>query len=384
MKYCIYIFLICLIVSCSDRNDYDSLKHYGKKKIEVRKLSFNPFSIDASETSLSGQWLMKDSIIYFIDKYAVDCRLYDTNGNFLSDRIKQGRGPNEMICPASVSSFDNEGNLFVYNNNSQFCMYSPSFIKKFETKSAWWLPFDNLPNSLNANDLLRHPDPSNPQIYELNSISRGLHSQNDTLYIPIETSHVAFNGFVSSAYSRKFWKYSYILMSFKYNDLLHSYNIFGHYPPIYYKHNIPVFSTYSFTVAANKLYVSFAADPNIYVMSLNGKLLYSIGFPEKGISGKYPQTKTFDEFEGNFSEQREKYGYYASICSWKGFLFRTCKLDNGKWKLQIYNGYDMIGDVSIDNPLYIFGSYNGFFYCYVNVDLDREQFKLVKFKLGSI
>ena len=76
-----------------------------------------------------------------------------------------------------------------------------------------------------------------------------------------------------------------------------TFKLVGHYPSVYAKKNIPVFGRYSFLVKGNEIMVSFNADPKIYVMSLSGEPLYSFGVADDLISGVYPETVTFEDFE---------------------------------------------------------------------------------------
>ncbi|MDD2242177.1 MAG: hypothetical protein PHI08_03725 [Bacteroidales bacterium] len=385
LKYSL-ILLVFLSLSLSfttnEKNDYSSINHKGEKSVLINKVLFKDITVDTSKISPTGYWLMPDSAFYFIDKKVVSVKKFNLDGSFIGNKIGQGFGPNEIVSPAWISSVNSTGQLFIMDNNNILYSFDKNFSLKTKSNSPWIELLDSNFDDDLMEALYQNPDPKVPEMYEYNYVVNDMQSCKDTLYIPINTEHVSYNGYDTRCNSLDYWKNSYIFISFSINNITGTKHLFGHYPPVYYKQNIPVFSTYDFTIANNKLYITFAADPNIYVMNLKGELLYSMGIPDTGIKGEYPQTKTFDEYENKRKEQREKYGYYDKLYAWNNLLFRTCRLDNGKWKLQIYKGPNMVGDVQMDKPLRIFGNYNGYFYGYVDTDMNNEQFKLVKFKIN--
>lgn len=159
-------------------------------------------------------------------------------------------------------------------------------------------------------------------------------------------------------------------------------SLVGHYPNIYTQKNIPIFGLYDFAILGTNIYVSFNADPKIYVLDTQGTPLYSFGCPDEDIKLDYPQTKTFDEYEDKWFEHRQKYGYYDRIYLKDNTLLRTCRTDKRKYKLQVYQNEQMTGDIELDRPMEIIGlGADNYYYAYVRDDIEEDRFVLIKFLL---
>ena len=86
--------LLGLLSACTGSDSpYDSVEHFGKENIVRTSLVFDTLRLDAQYTSLSGQWHMKDSLLCFVDEYAVGIKEYDLSGHFMGEHIRQGKGP---------------------------------------------------------------------------------------------------------------------------------------------------------------------------------------------------------------------------------------------------------------------------------------------------
>lgn len=91
--------LLGLLSACTGSDSpYDSVEHFGKENIVRTSLVFDTLRLDAQYTSLSGQWHMKDSLLCFVDEYAVGIKEYDLSGHFMGEHIRQGKGPEEVLA----------------------------------------------------------------------------------------------------------------------------------------------------------------------------------------------------------------------------------------------------------------------------------------------
>ncbi len=382
----IILTLQMLVVCCNSSKDfYSGIEHLGKTKVEIETLTMDSIILDASMTSFSGQWLMSPSgsRIYFADSYAVGINSYRLNGAYDTTYITQGRGPNEMLLPSWSSSFDQNDCFVSLDNNSSVNIFSADFsTKTFYEPSSWFTAVDTSFLQAEWRNLYRNPDPKVPQMYEFNNYVGQIYYKYGKLYIPILTEHVAYNPYEVYSKSKEFWRDSYLFAIYEPENISETLKLVGHYPSVYSKKNIPVFGRYSFLIKGNEIMVSFNADPKIYVMNIAGEPLYSFGVADGLISGAYPETVTFEEFEEHGAAYRNKYGYYDKLFSDGELVFRTCRLDNGQRKLQIYKDYDLIGDILVDSDFELFGrGCDGFYYAYKRSDYINEHFVLVKFKL---
>lgn len=381
------LLVICVILFSpsfmAGKYNLDSLSHKGTKSVVINSINFKKLVLDGSGTSFDGSWQMDGSSILLFDKYLTPVRAYNCDGRYVGVVIKDGNSPDNIPEPAIISAVNKNGDIAVMTQSAFFFLYDSNFHIKYQYQYPWFLLLETESSDVveSINKLLITPNPEAPEMYEYNFAVKDMKCVNDTLFIPAITEHFAYNGYNIDDDAEKFWKDSYIFISFKMSNIGETRRIFGHYPPVYQNSNIPIFSTYDFAVVGNKVYVSFAADPLIYVMNKSGRLLYNIGYGDDNIKCLYPETKTFEEYEVGFDAQREKYGYYDRLYADGSMIFRTCHLDNGKWKLQIYENENMIGDVLMDKPLEIIGKYNNCYYGYVETDVATKQYVFVKFSL---
>lgn len=366
---------------CAYPSEYEHLPHKEPEQLSLKAVIMDTLYIDAGKTSLSGEWHMRDSTLLFIDRYIVGVKEYSTDGTLVGEHILQGRGPGEMIAPTWSSAIDGDGNLIMQDTNCFLYEFDKDYKETFNLKSAWFNKLQDGFGMRSWDSLLHNPDPEAPMMYEYNyETGRNLYHEN-VLYMPIITEHVSYNGYNIIAHARKFWRQSYCFMSFDPHSLSTTKRLFLHYPPAYRKRNIPIFSTYDFTLRRDSILVSFSADPKIYVLDLGGALQYSFGHADPDISGKYPKTTSFDEYERQYDSHRSQYGFYGRLKFTGEYLFRTCKTDSGEWKMQIYRGNVLSGEFRITEPLEIIGEYGGIYFAAAKEDLRNEKFRIVRFRL---
>ena len=372
--------ILWLLSGCQqEHSPYDGVENYGKENVEYTSLAFDTLRLDARYTSLAGQWHMKDSVLCFVDKYAVGVKEYDLGGNFIGEYIRQGKGPDEVISASFCSTFDKStGDFLMEDANCFIHRFSSDYKKLFSLNKAWFSALDSNFGTKGWSDLYNNPDPEVPEMYEYNFVCGRMQAIDSVLIIPVITEHVHYNGY-DRRYNKGFWKDSYMFIRFRPEETASSKVLFGHYPPVYSKKNIPAFSKYDFYADKDGLLVTFAADPRIFMMDYDGKITCSFGFPEDGISGDYPETSSFEEYESKRKRMMDKYGFYDRLVRCGDYVFRTCHLDNAAGTiLQIYDeNKDLVGRIPVSDSFEVIGEYEGVYYAYSDLDLDSEQFILV-------
>lgn len=389
MRKALYLsHIVCVLaftsVSCN-RVDYSSgLVHRGKDSVSISEMGESfLFEIDASHTSLDGQWFLIEDRIGFVDKYSVGVKFFDLDGHWMGKEVREGRGPDEMSQPAWVSAYDSEHREIVFHdNNSVLLRYDSSFRQTFNTHSAWPLFLDSTFTNSSWEKLYSEPDAEVLQMYEYNPMVKRMFCRNDTLLIPVVTEHVKFNGYEAGRSAKDFWRTSYVLLQVMLGPNA-KYRLIGHYPSVYQRKNIPVFSFYDFAVRDSLIYVSFAADPLIYVYDMDGNPVYSMGFAVPDIKCDYPETFSVDEYERYYRAQKMDYGYYDRLVACGDYLFRSCRTDKGLWKLQVYQENDLVGVIDLDSEIDIFGFHDGWYYACIGLDLENERFKMIRFRLDA-
>ncbi len=387
IKGLILSLFLFLSLSCKNSQDfYYGLEHRGDRRISVQHISVDSIFFDASMTSLSGQWLISPAgnKLFFADRYAVGVYSYYLDGKYDTSFITQGRGPAEMSTPSLSACFDENGNFISLDHNSGVNIFSHDFSTRlFYEPLSWFVAIDSSFNNRSWQNLYNSPNPEIPQMYEYNSYVGRISYSSGKLFMPIITEHVSYNGYEKGSHASDFWKNAYTFICYDPLRISSSFKMLGHYPSVYQKNNLPVFSRYDFCVSENKVYVSFNADPYIYVMDVEGNPLYSLGFPDTKIKGDYPSTSTFEEFEERAKKQRKKYGYYDKLYVDHDYVLRTCHISDGECKLQIYKNNDLIGDVMLPYNCQILGrGADGYYYAFKRADYENEQFVIIKFTIN--
>lgn len=376
--------ILFAVSSCHhESSEYDDVPNYGQRNVTITSATFDTLRLDASHTSLSGQWHMKDSLLCFVDEYVVGVKEYDLAGDYVGEHIRQGNGPNEILAPSFSSTFDNlTGDLVMEDTNCFLHRFSSDYSKTYSLEKAWFTALDSGFDSKEWENLKEHPSPEIPEMYEYNFECDRIQSVDSKVVIPVITEHVRYNGY-EKKYNKGFWSDSYIFISFSLDDLAGSRRLFGHYPPLYAERNIPIFAKYDSYAGSDGVTVGFAADYRIFMMDWSGRVTGCFGFPEEGISGRYPQTSTFDEYESSFNGQRKKFGFYDRLAKCGDYVFRTCHLDNNAGsRLQIYNSvFDLVGVLEVSPVFEIIGESQGCYYAYQGLDLDSEEFLIVRFRI---
>lgn len=376
--------ILCAASSChQEHGPYDGVETYGTKNITIVSLPFDTLRVDAKYTSLSGQWHIKGSVLCFVDEYAVGVKEYDLDGNFIGEYIRQGKGPDEVLAASFISTFDKVTGDFVMEDTNCFIYrFSKDYKKLFSLDRAWFTALSPNFGEKGWSDLYNNPDPEVPEMYEYNFECDRMRSVDSEVIMPVITEHVSYNGY-DRRHGKGFWTDSYIFIRFRPEDVASSKVLFGHYPPVYSKRNIPAFSKYDFCVDENDIIVTFAADSRIFMMDYDGNVTGAFGFPEEGISGDYPATSSFEEYESKRKRMMEEKGFYDRLARCGDYIFRTCRLDRSAGTiLQIYDrNYDFVGRVPVGDGFEVIGEYDGTYYAYNSLDLDSEQFILLKFKI---
>jgi hypothetical protein len=166
------------------------------------------------------------------------------------------------------------------------------------------------------------------------------------------------------------------------NDSIKVEKYFGQFPPIYRNTIIPNFKNNHLTSDCNNLYVSYEADPNIYVYDKDFKLLGYIGEPVNGIATVFPKTTTVEEAEDNYNYHKSKCGYYHKINFINGYLFRNYVKPNKVKGIQIYKDGNKVYEKDFDKEFNIIGYIEPYYYAHIETDIEDELFKIVKFKIN--
>lgn len=379
------VFGFASLISCHGRLDEWNVPHFGKENVRYTSIYADTLLLDASMTSLVGQWHMADEKILFFDEHVVGAVEYSLTGEYVDHHISEGRGPDEMIEASWISAYDDcLDQYLIQDNGGRLHVFSSGFTRLWGTSRPWFTLFgSDIRGAQFWQELKNHPDPSIPEMYEYNFDCRRAYAEKGVFYFPIVSDHVSYNKYYTLSHSKGYFRDAFTIMAVMAEaDHLVPLMI-GHYPPKYRNGRLAVFSDYDFFVSEGSIYVAFAADERIYVYGADGVLEYSFGIVEDGISGKYPGTNSFEKYEARKRESKDACGHYDRLSFASGHVFRTCHTDDGQWLLLIYDmkSKDLVGRIPVNGPLDVLGYSNGKYYAYVGEDFKSDCFRLISFSL---
>lgn len=374
------LLLLLLLFSCKKEfhSEYDNLPYRGGKNITINRLAFDTIRIDASATSLAGQWLISNDTFYFADEYSVGVSTFDLNGNAVGKHIEKGRGPQEALSNFVAFTFSPERDLVGIDATWNFYRFDTQYQRK---EQPYLMHSEVKYDEDDWNELLRKPDPEVNYMYEFNTQTKKIRATDEKVMVPILTEHIHFNGYNLNDHARDFWRESYI---FQFFDIKHGKDLqkFGHYPPIYYQKNMPMFADYNFDLFGDKIYTTFMADSLIYVRDPEGKLIYSFGCSADIDTKNLPETKTFNEHEQLRSERLAHYGYYTDLLVASDYVLRGYKKEGkNSYGIQIYKDNQLVGDIPMGTSFQFIGKNRDQYYLLLPTDLDNELFEIHKFSL---
>jgi len=384
----IAIIVLLLFFSCKKeayRTRLPEVKHLGIENLATqKKITWDSIVVDMSETSLVVGWHLYSDTLYILDRHMVPMKKLDLEGNYIESFLKKGRGPNELTEPFFWFTFLPEGYagllsgyylLNVYDKQNQLRVKHLLFSEILDTKEG----------ALEAQRIFDKPDPESYLMYEPQTMNYEMVFLGNNLILPVVTEHYAYNGFNKYQKARKYYRDSYLFLRLDTSNL-HVAGMFGHYPQVFQESNIPNFSNSNFSVKDSLMFVSFMADPNVYVYNDKFELSFTFGVAVKNIKGNYPETKSFEEAEEVFGKHRKNYGHYKHIRAVHDYIFRMYMNDHKEWRTQVYDAksYDLVADFQNPNNYAYFkclGYSNGYYYAEGAINNKTETSVIYKFKI---
>lgn len=387
MNRFIYLLLFLIIMGCEEipesryKFNYSEIPNFSRNGTIRQSLIFDSIPIymgGDNMTSMEGIFFMQKDSIYFGDRQLATVFVYDTTGQFITTRTRQGKGPGEIlglnvISPLKDQGFaimDEQWNVFLFDKHWNS---TNQYIINWQVKKS-------------AQALLNSPDPNESGIYEVEYAANNLRLLGNYLIFPIVTEHIHYNGYESGNGSH-FYENSYTLALMDQKKGIVT-KMFCNRSPVYrqYKY-IPNFKNVIFDTYADSLFFSFEADSLIYKMNIRDSSLLSFGIAGKSMNISYIETKSFKESDDNFFHDRETFGYYRYLkyIPETNVLFRgysTGKPTNME-KLQIYKNNDLLLDTQVPANFQPFGYHAPYYYATGKPDYNKDHVVVYKFKLNT-
>lgn len=352
--------------------------HLGEKEVTITSLQVDSIIIDADSTSLSGNFVLMDSSLMFVDQRY--CKIFSYS--VLTGREGEsyggfGKGPNEMngimfgapLSPADTSMWIIDSSNGVY----EFTPFSGQ-IKYLSRLDFSW----NKPKR----------DYNSPSVYNLMEMSDfgvTFHKINDEeVLIPLSLVNRTLGDVEADRYKKGKTIGSLSASSLKVNALI------GSMPDFYRENPLPFFEFFDYAVGSKDsiIYVNHAPDSLIYCYRYPDQLLYTIGYEPEGINRDY--TVGYDVTDKDFQNDIQHVGvntglYYDPV---DNLLFRTSLSDfgSGRIMMQAYRDNNLILECEMPPYFKLLGRYGDRYYGvrFLPVETTGEEVYFILYSFDSL
>ena len=374
MKNTLILFsLLSIFISCGKGTSfYPNI--VSQQNIQIDSIEFEEVELNLNdyECSYYGYSYIRDSNLYFVDKYLCWLFIFNSKGQVIQRELGQGRGPNEVVTTniSSIASCQN-GDLMVlgYTLDHYF------FNKDFKRINTYMLQENNKTEI--------HENSDTYTTFYPNLVIKNF---GDKLYYNLYSEAENFN-FVYTP--EKYYPKAYTLMQTN-RDSGRVEKLLCPYPPFYQEHigelDAMISLNYDFDSEGN-LYVGFEADSTIYKYKQDEYPIKAFGYKGKNMNQNYQAIRSWEECSKMVSEDRTNKGYYTSlyVSPTDNYIFRTYQKGSHDSTdgLQIYQNEVLIGDVPAPKGIKIIGYIAPYYYSEImtDIDIDNDKMYIYRFKL---
>ena len=344
-------------------------------------------SVIPIEEEISGDMLVKvfDSTVFLVDKVNTTVWVLDKDLSLLDSHIFiVGKGPGELT--GIIRSIAKRDDIF-YVEDKNWGVHK--YHLNWKHISSLKYSFNDFQSEAEFLEVLHGtPDPEDPRIYTAHTFKFELQILTDNnICIAVISEHPNFNPFYFSDYYSDGKARILALIDGNTGKVT---KIFGRLSEPYHKGLlVPNFLGFDYSFFEDDTYViSFEIDPLIYIYDLNDNLIKKFGTPGYDMNMNYAITRTFEEAEEVYWDQRRQFGYYNSIYTLRAhenrFFLRTYTRGNGSsWDgLQIYREEKLVEEYLIPLGIRVVGNIgNTVYLAYYNEMKDDPDLTLFSFTI---
>lgn len=366
----ILVFFLFLVAGCQESpTKFPETKNI-KPDLIVNVLNLMPVQCDPIDASYVGTLHWVNDSLFYIDEKFCALFVFDIEGNFISQHLSQGPGPNELATKNIVGYcfLDDKKHFFIGPSNDCY-VFNPHFQK------------DNF-YIITRGEMLDDKPYDSPFYYTLSYPKLIMRSYGGNIYTNVYCEHPDLHMF--NSYSRYVSKAHYLAMINGTNGLMEK--VFGNYTLPYRKENTKQFTLVNYDIdQSGNFYISLEADSLIYTYDNSFNPLIAFGYSGKGMTNDYMELNSIRDFRRESSVQRETRSHYTWLeyIDEREMLFRSYQKDEGISTdgLQIYQKNTLIGDLDVPKGFKVIGYSAPYFIASVPINEDEETIMFYKFNL---
>lgn len=371
MHIILIIYLILsLFTGCQEASMKFPETKNGRPNIQVKALDLISVQCAPIDASYVGMLYWVNDSLYYIDEKFCALFVFDNEGNFVSQHLSQGSGPNELATKNIVGYCHLSDNRHFFIGPSNDCYIFNSHFQK-----------DNF-YVITRNGIQEKKSYESSYYYTLSYPKLIMRSHGDKIYTNVYCEHPDLHMFKS--YSKYVSQAHFLAMIDCTSGLIE--NVFGNYTPPYKKENTKQFTLVNYDIdQSGNFYISLEADSLIYQYDSSFNPLTAFGYEGRNMSDNYMTLNSIRDFRRESFVQRETRSHYTWLeyIDEKELLFRSYQKDRpySTDGLQIYKKNILIGDIDVPKGFRVIGYSAPNFIASVPINEDEEKIIFYKFKL---
>lgn len=367
----IIVALSVAVSGCGKKKDHASFfapPTTTGQNIILDSIAVDSIDVVVPNSSYAGFDNMHGDRIFFADKYFCWVYEFDKDGRQVARHVGQGRAPHEISLKEVMGyGVSPRGEHYFVGSARDVYVFDPAFTTQRRLSFL--------------------PDPAGARDKEVFERSDFYSPDYDNMIVREHKGTLLFNvtgGDEQSNIShRNYYTNSRIIMAVdadkgNVTDIMGRISPAVKYMSAFWRHQYDIDDDGNF-------FVSFEADPVIYVYNNRFDLRHAFGHIGRGMNSDYDELSAGREYGALSAKEREEKGYYTSIRTIGDYVFRTYKT-GGNMKndrMQIYRDMTLVGDVAVPRDAAVMGYIAPYYYFHILADENKETLTLYRFRLGD-
>ncbi len=374
----LYLILVSILVLTSCDNSINDKSKNPESMLAITSIDIDTLFLSEIPFTEEGFFrIRQDTLIYFDYKY-LTASTFNKEGDFIQSHLGRGNGPKE------ITSFQYHG----FNPKGESVFLGLSYDISFFTKNWEKAQLTQYLDWKRENKTYQESDLDQIGMYSFNFPNDPYSSK----YLPVNSKDEFYMSlWISPGVSQTFHSYEGNIEYFKKSKAIgladvktgKVLKVFGNKPTQYLDFKTtPLFDFFNYDLRNDSLFVAFAVTDLIQVYDANQELAYEFGVKGTDMNQNYEGVSDIETAEKIWRKEFQSKGFYYHLyASEDGKVFRSYTKNDSLGGLQIYDGKQLIADVTVPKRFSIIGKIGDFYYADGLISEESDQLGIYRFKI---